>query len=194
MLSSSLYLVPVVTAHWVGLFGQALGQELLGDREPAWKAADVAFALILQAVLFVCAWWVIPRSKAAAASLTVLLLIPGAMAVNFAYRYAIPSYFLIERDMTPESSAWSEVCEVEGFSLDPVRQGISRGLERRGEAWVRQDNSARFGILRVPGCTVEPVAIPELPICARVATSATRWKRGVPSRWSAASRDGSSGC
>jgi hypothetical protein len=164
VLSSSIYLVPVVTAHWIGLFGPALGQELLGDREPAWKAADVAFALILQAALFVCAWWVILRSKAAAVGLTVLLLIPGAMVVNFAYLYAIPSYFLIERDTTPDSSAWSEVCEVEGFSLDPVRQGISRGLERRGEVWVRQDSGAQYGILRVPGCAVEPVAIPELPI------------------------------
>ena len=52
----------------------------------------------------------------------------------------------------------------EGFSLDPVRQGISRGLERRGETWVRQDNGTHYGILRVPGCAVEPVAIPELPI------------------------------
>ena len=86
------------------------------------------------------------------------------MAANFAYLYAIPSYFLIEHDTTRDSSAWSEECAVDGFSLAQVRQGISRGLERRGEAWVQRDNSARFGILRVPGCTVEPVAIPELPI------------------------------
>jgi hypothetical protein len=45
-----------------------------------------------------------------------------------------------------------------------VRQGISRGLERRGEAWLRQDNGTQYGILRVPGCAVEPVAIPALPI------------------------------
>jgi len=163
-LSSSIYLVPVVTAHWIGLFGLALGEELFRDRESAWKAADVAFALILQAVLFVCVWWVVPRSKAAAVGLAVLLLIPGTMAVNFAYLYAIPWYFLIERDTTPDSSAWREVCAVEGFSLDPVRQGISRGLERRGEAWVRQDNGTRYGILQVPGCAVEAVAIPDLPI------------------------------
>ena len=163
-LSFSIYLVPIVTVHWVGLLGPALAEELFGDREPAWKAADVALALILQSVLFMCVWWVVPRSKAAAVGLTVLLLIPGAMAVNFAYLYAIPSYFLIERDRTPDSSAWGEECAVEGFSLAQVRQGISRGLERRGEAWVQRDNSARFGILRVPGCTVEPVAIPELPI------------------------------
>jgi len=121
-LSFSIYLVPVLTAHWIGLFGLALSQELFQDREPAWKAADVALALILQ------------------------------------------SYFLIERDTTPDSSAWGEECGVDGFSLDPVRQGISRGLERRGEAWVRQDNGTQYGILQVPGCAVEPVAIPELPI------------------------------
>jgi hypothetical protein len=163
-LSSTIYLVPVFTAHWIDLFGLVLGRELFRDRELAWKAADVAFALILQAILFACVWWVPPRSKAMAVGVTVLLLIPGAMVLNFAYLYAIPSYFLVERDTTPDTSAWREECAVEGFSLDPVRQGISRGLERRGEAWVRQDNGTQYGILRVPGCAVEPVAIPELPI------------------------------
>ena len=163
-LSSSIYLVPVLAAHSIDLFGLALGREVLRDRELAWKAADVAFALILQALLFGCVWRVVPRSRAVAVGVTVLLLIPGAMAVNFAYLYAIPSYFLIEHDPTPDTSAWREECAVDGFSLDPVRQGISRGLERRGEAWVRQDNGTQYGILRVPGCAVEPVAIPELPI------------------------------
>ena len=69
--------------------------------------------------------------------------------------------FLIEHDATPDTSAWREECVVDGFSLDPVRQGISRGLERRGEALVRQDNGTQYGILRVPGCAVDPVAIPE---------------------------------
>ena len=163
-LSCSIYLVPVVSAHWIDLFGLALGRELFRDREPAWKAADVALALILQVIVFACAWWVVPRSRAVAAGLTVMLLIPGALAVNFAYMYAIPSYFLIEHDTAPDTSTWREECAVEGFSLDPVRQGISRAMERRGEALVRQDNGTQFGILRVPGCTVEPLAIPELSI------------------------------
>jgi hypothetical protein len=163
-LSFTIYLVPVVTAHWIDLFGLVLGHELFRDRELAWKAADVAAALMLQAALFACVWWVAPRGKAVAVGVTVLLLIPGAMALNFAYLYAIPSYFLIEGDTTPDTSAWREECTVEGFSLDPVREGISRGLERRGEAWVRQDNGTQYGILRVAGCAIEPVAIPELPI------------------------------
>jgi hypothetical protein len=164
-LSSGIYLVPVVTAHWIDLFGLALGRELFGDREAAWKAVDVALALSVQAVLFACVWWLLPRSKAVAVGLTVLLLIPAAMVLNFAYLYAIPSYFLIERDSTPDISAWREECAVEG-SLDPVRQGISRGLDRRGDAWVRQDDGTHFGILQVPGCAVEPVALPALPIVA----------------------------
>jgi hypothetical protein len=164
VLSSTIYLVPILTAHWIDLFGPVLGHELFRDRELAWKAADVALALIVQALVFACVWWMVPRSKAVAVGVTALLLIPSAMALNFAYLYAIPSYFLIERDTTPDTSAWREECVVEGFSLDPVRQGSSRGLERRGEAWVRQDNGTRYGILRVPGCFVEPVAIPELPI------------------------------
>ncbi len=163
-LSFSIYLVPIVTAHWIDLFGLALGQELFRDREVIWKAVDVASALIFQGILFASVWCVVPWGRAAAVGVTVLLLIPGTMALNFAYLNAIPSYFLIEPDTTPDSSSWREECAVAGFSLDPVRQGISRGLERRGEAWVRQDDGRQYGILHVPGCTVEPVAIPELPI------------------------------
>jgi hypothetical protein len=166
ILSFGIYLVPVLTAHWIDLFGLTLGRELLHDRELAWKTADIALALILQALLFGCVWFVVPRSTGLAVGVTLLLLIPGTMTVNFAYLYAIPSYFLIERDLTPDVSAWSEACVVEGFSLDPVRGGISRALERRGEAWVRRDNGPQYGILRVPGCAVDPVAIPELPIAA----------------------------
>lgn len=162
-LSFTIYLVPVFTAHWIDLYGLVLGRELFQDRELAWKAADVAFALILQAILFACVWRVTPRSKAVAMGVTVLLLVPAAMALNVAHLHTIPSFFLVERDTTPDTSAWREECAVEGFSLDPVRQGISRGLERRGEAWVRQDNGTQYGILRAPGCAVEAVAIPELP-------------------------------
>ena len=52
MLSFSVYVLPVVTPHWIDLFGLALGRELFGEREVAWKAADVALAVMLQAVLF----------------------------------------------------------------------------------------------------------------------------------------------
>src|SRR6185436_2173901 len=45
-LSFTIYLVPVFTAHSIDLFGPGLGQELFGDREPGWKAADVAFAVM----------------------------------------------------------------------------------------------------------------------------------------------------
>ena len=62
-LSFAIYLVPVVTAHWIDLFGLVLGRELSQERELAWKAADLAFALILQGLLFACVWWVVPRSR-----------------------------------------------------------------------------------------------------------------------------------
>ena len=163
MLSFSIYLWPVVSAHWLDFFGLALRRELLGDRESAWKSADVALALILQTVVFGCVWWVIPRSRALAVGITAVLLIPGAMALNVAYMYAIPAYFLIEADTAPDISAWREECVLEGFSLDPVRQGVSRGLERRGEAWVRHGDGIHYGIMQLPGCAIEPVAIPVLP-------------------------------
>ena len=162
--SCAIYLVPIVTAHWIDFFGVALGRELISDREWLWKAADLAIAVTAQTALFAVAWWVLGRSRAAAVAVVVLLLVPAAMTLNYAYLYAVPSYFLIEADQAPDKSSWTEVCSVDGFSLDPVRGGVSRGFERRGEAWVRQDNGSQYGILQVPACTVEPVAIPDLPI------------------------------
>ena len=128
-----------------------------------WKAADFALALTAQAALFALAWCLLAWSRAATVGVVVLLLIPAAMTVNYAYLYAIPSYFLIEADRTPVKSVFAEVCSVDGW-LDPVRGGISRGLERRGEAWVRQDNGSKYGLLRGSDCRVEPAAIPDAPL------------------------------
>jgi hypothetical protein len=162
--SCAIYLVPIVTAHWIDFFGVTLGQELVSDREMLWKVADVAVGLTAQAALFAIAWWLLGWSRAAVVAVVVLLLVPAAMAVNYAYLYAIPSYFLIEVDRTPVKSVFAEVCSADGFSFDPVRGGISRGLERRGEAWVRQDNGSNYGLLRGSDCSVEPVAIPDSPL------------------------------
>jgi hypothetical protein len=163
-LSCGVYLIPLVTAHWADLFGTALVREFLSDRVAAWKAADLALALILQAVLFVVAWRVQPRSMALSVGLTVLLLLPATGVANVAYWSTIPAHFLIEADTAPDSSAWAEACSVDGYSLDPVRGGVSRALERTGAAWVRSDDGRRYGILNVPTCEVSPAAIPDLPI------------------------------
>jgi len=163
-LSCGVYLIPLVTAHWADLLGSALVRELLSDRIAAWKAADVALALVLQTVLFVVAWRTQPRGTAFSIGLTVLLLIPATGAANVAYWSAIPAYFLIEADTAPDSSMWAEACTADGYSLDPVRGGISRALERTGAAWVRSDDGRRYGILSVPNCAVSPAAIPDLPI------------------------------
>ena len=89
-------------------------------------------------------------------AVVVLLLVPAAMTVNYAYLYAVPSYFLIEADLTPDKASWTEVCSVDGFSLDPVRGGVSRGLERRGEAWVRQDDDRSTAFCRFPRARSSP--------------------------------------
>jgi hypothetical protein len=163
-LSCGVYLVPIATPHWIDLFGLTLARELSSDRVAAWKAANLGLALLLQPVLCTVAWWALSRSRTAAIGVTTLLLIPAVAVVNIAYLSTIPSYFLIESDTAPDTSAWTEACTVDNYSLDPVRGGTSRGLERSGGAWVRADNGTQYGILSVPGCVVEPAAIPELPI------------------------------
>ena len=70
--SCAIYLIPIVTAHWIDFFGLALGQELVSDREVLWKAADFALALTAQAALFALAWCLLAWSRAATVGVVVL--------------------------------------------------------------------------------------------------------------------------
>ena len=165
VLSCGVYLVPLVTVHWIDLFGVVLARELAaGDKVTAWKAADVALAVLLQAAIYLVAWWSAARGMAIAIGVGLAVLVPVTMAANVAYLYAIPVYFLIEPDADADRSTWAEACAISGYSLDPVRAGLSRGLERRGETWIRSDDGMQYAILRTPGCTIEPAAIPATPL------------------------------
>jgi hypothetical protein len=160
-----VYLAPLVTAHWIDLFGIVLARELAASgREPAWKAADFGLAVLLQGATYVAVRWTAARSTMWAVAAGALALVPLTLAINAAYLYTIPAYFLIESDAAADRSTWTDACSVDGYWLDPVPAGVSRGVERRGEAWVRSDDGVHYAILRAPACAIEPVAIPAMDL------------------------------
>ena len=97
-LSLAIYAVPIVSAHWMGLFGPTLASELTSDRPAQWIAADVALALAAQAVLGVLAWIALGWGRLPGVVVLILTWLPAVYAVNVAYMVRIPAMFLIEVD------------------------------------------------------------------------------------------------
>jgi hypothetical protein len=52
--------------------------------------------------------------------------------------------------------------------LMPTPAGITRGLDRRGEALVSLGNATRYGIQRIADCSIEPIALPGTPVAPNV--------------------------
>ena len=185
-LSLAIYAVPIVSAHWLGLFGPTVISELGSDRSTSWIAADVALALGAQAILGGVVWVALGWGRLAGAVTLILAVIPAVYAVNVAYMVTVPSMFLIEDDPTPDTGALPEACALENVWLDPAPAGITRAIDGRGEALVGL-RDGRYGILRVPACVVEPVAMPRLAIAPGIqqvlrdgSVLYMAYERGVP--------------
>ena len=162
-LSLPIYAVPIVSAHWLGLFGPTLVAELTSDRAATWIAADWALALVAQASLGTLAWIALGWGRLAGIVVLILACVPTVYAVNAAYMAGIPALFLIEADPAPDITDLPVACELRDVWLVPAPAGITRAVDVRGEALVGLGD-ARYGILRIPQCTVDPVAVPQLPI------------------------------
>jgi len=98
--SCAVYAVPVVTAHFSDLFGLSLLREFGSDRPAPWVAADVAFAVTVQAVWALVLWLALGVGWGAGVLAFLIASVPVTYAVNVAYLVKIPEIFLIEEDAT----------------------------------------------------------------------------------------------
>jgi hypothetical protein len=155
--SFAVYLLPLITVHWISPFGDALARELGSDRAVAWKLSDIALALGLQLLLFVLVRLALARNRALAALVFAAALVPATLAVNAAYLIAIPTMFLIEEDPAEDLETLKEACSTTGYTLAAAPAGLSRELEQRGEAVLMADDGRGVAILGTD-CNVEPVA------------------------------------
>ena len=159
--SFALYLIPLVTPHALWLLGPALFEEVLHPRERSvtWIIADVAVALALQAALFGLLWWGV-RCRAWIMALGGILLVPVFVgAANAAYLFAIPSYFLIERDSAVDTGNWPEACAVADASLAAIPTPIAQTSVGVSGWWV-QRSSGDYALMRVPGCDTADSGLP----------------------------------
>jgi hypothetical protein len=159
--SCAVYAVPIVTVHFADLFGLSLVKELSSNRAAAWVVADVALAAAIQAAWGLVVWLALGFGVGAGILAFMLAAVPAMYAVNVAYLVAIPERFLIEEDATPDSGPLAEACNASA-ELGPAPAGITRGLDVRGEAIVVLAGGITYGILRLPDCAIEPLAIPRM--------------------------------
>jgi hypothetical protein len=151
-----VYFIPLIGPHALfsvggmvitdlGLFGE--------DKELAWVAVDIAFALAQQALAFGLFAWVLSGRL-----WRWLTLLPAALAgvwvSNIAYMIVVPTWFLLEADTAPERATWELACTVEDASLLQLRSGADLALTRAGEAWIQREPEGVLSLLRMPGCAI----------------------------------------
>src|SRR5687768_11048745 len=185
-LSLAVYAIPIVWAHRLGFLGPTLVAELRSDRPATWIAADMSLALAAQAILAAATWLALGWGRRAGVVAMVIAVVPAIYGVNVAYMGTIPAMFLIEDDTTPDTGNLPLACALPQVWLVPAPAGITRVIDARGEALVGTGDG-RYGILRVPECVVEPVALPQLPIAPAIQQVAEdggvmymAYERGVP--------------
>jgi hypothetical protein len=80
-----------------------------------------------------------------------------AVPLNIALLVVIPTLTLIERDSRPDVGELDETRTLEGYDL-PV--AARPGVAAAGHVLLRPSSGPTFVLLRLPGCALEPTAIP----------------------------------
>jgi hypothetical protein len=192
--SFGVYLLPVVGPHFVSLWGVVLWRELTYfERASGWLAADLALALGLQAVAAL-SLYVILRRGGGWRWVTLVFIVPALfMTLESAYMAAIPTYFLIDDDPSPELRAWDVECTIQQAAIVPVRSGVELALEKGAVAWIaRGADLSGTALLSMPDCHLRDIPL-DTPhaggglqwVTADGAAFFTRWDRvaGEQSYW-----------
>lgn len=167
MLSLAVYATPVVAPHTFAFLGQVLYREVtraLGGgegREPAWVATDLAVALLAQALFGALLWLFVGRPGWERALAVVVPVFPGIVALNYVYLVAVPAYFLIEPDTTPEVTTWTRECAVADVWIPPLRASARVPADDDDTPlWVLEVKPPlRYGLLAMPDCRVTPLPL-----------------------------------
>jgi len=161
-ISFAVYFVPIIGPHTGTLLGWGLFQEISGrgGRPTGWIAADIAFALALQSVIFVLAYWFLKNP-----SLLSGLVCSGCFAlvlpvIPLAYMVAIPSMFLIEKDTSTDTGSFPEVCSADDATMVAVPMPRVRTNVPMRQVLV-QSSQGRYMMLVFEGCRVVPLSVPQ---------------------------------
>ena len=159
--SFSVYLIPLVTAHIVLVWGWAVFVEFFagrGNREPLWLAGDAVLAVTLQGSAFILFVWIFSGRGWRWLSLAPAVPVFGAV-LNYVFFFALPSYFLIEAQTAQESGDWPVACRIDDATLLQLRGPATPDLARAREAWIGPAAApGTWKLLRGPDCQVEETA------------------------------------
>jgi hypothetical protein len=157
-----VYLLPLVGPHIVLPWGAVVVAELtegLNRRDPLWIAVDVSLAVTLQLLAVLLGYWYFRR----ASWKRFLALLPAVpvlwVALMWSYLVAIPRYFLIDANRSPEINTWAEQCRVANAYLPSVKAPADLSLEKAGRAFIARSPNSDLGILQMPGCKVNELGI-----------------------------------
>jgi len=158
--SFSVYAIPIAGPHAAWFLGEMLLRGSSG-MSPQWKALNIAVALAAQLLVFACFYWHF-RKPGWRRLIPVVLAFPVLfMTLERAYLSTIPALFLEERDVAPENTSWPIVCTAPRmFQTD---------LHTVSELWVRDSTPENHhAVLTMPGCKIEPVALPKYAVVTNV--------------------------
>jgi hypothetical protein len=162
LLSFSVYLLPLVGPHSLTLLGPGLLKELTRDtnRNPAWIAADLGLALLLQAAAMAVLYRLFRKPNLIAGIVAVLAIPVFIGFAEVSYLVAIPSMFLIERDTMNESGNWPVACSAANATLISVPMSQMRSRQDTPSFPV-QSSDGRYHMMRFSDCSLQPLSLPQ---------------------------------
>jgi hypothetical protein len=160
-LSFSVYLLPLVGPHTIMLLGAGLSQQLTGgsNREPAWIAADIGFALVLQSIAFGLWYWFLRNPRAVKGLVLIAAILVFVVVAQTAYLVAIPSLFLIENDTARETGDWPLLCSADG-TMVPIQTPQSRSGADIPEALVQMPDGS-YHLMQTTDCRLTALSLPK---------------------------------
>ena len=159
ILSSAVYLVPLITPHLLWPTGAYLLQSLSRMTEtPWWVITEWGAVLIVQAILFAVLRLGRRFARVGRTLLAVAGLTASVPALNALLLVAIPLHHLTEASAASEGNHLAEVCHADGVALQPRIGGIHRHLPAAAML-VRREPDSGMALLHVPGCRLQDLEI-----------------------------------
>jgi hypothetical protein len=155
-----IYVIPIVGPHAAFFLYEVIGQQFRKPQNLSWAAADLAVALGLQALAWALFYWIWRRRGVLPVVVTVACTVTAIGLAQYVYMLLLPSYFLIERDNTPETGTWAEVCTVVDASMMTWRTPRRVPVGGWQEVWVT-DSHNRPSMLSVPDCRRTNAELPQ---------------------------------
>lgn len=160
--SFTIYLLPLIGPHAFWTLGLHLimritrAENLQPHRLAAWIAVEWAIAIVLQ-LLTLPLWYRFFARPRWQRVLPLIIAAPLLFAyIEWQYLIVLPSRFLIEPSLAPETGQLPAVCTIPNMYLAPVRTAPNLPLERASQVWLSGTGINDYAIL-TPDCQLQRI-------------------------------------